>query len=100
TLLQATNRLAEAEPLMRRVVEIMEANLGQSHPNGATALNNLAQLLQDTNRLAEAEPLMRRAVEIIEASLGTDHPYSRITRRNLDDLLGERDLAPQKPQSG
>ena len=63
-LLQATNRLAEAEPLMARVVTIFEKSLGENHPNVATALNNLALLLQATNRLAEAEPLMRRMVEI------------------------------------
>ena len=57
-LLQATNRLAEAEPLMRRALAIDEKSYGPDHPNVAIRLNNLAQLLQDTNRLAEAEPLI------------------------------------------
>ena len=61
-LLQATNRLGEAEPLMRRALAIDEASLGKDHPNVAIDLNNLAQLLQATNRLGEAEPLMRRAL--------------------------------------
>ncbi len=56
-LLQATNRLAEAEPLMRRALAIDEKSFGPEHPNVAIRLNNLALLLQDTNRLAEAEPL-------------------------------------------
>ena len=73
-LLQATNRLAEAEPLMRRALAIDEASFGPDHPNVAIRLNNLAQLLQATNRLAEAEPLMRRALAIDEASFGPDHP--------------------------
>ena len=64
TLLNATNRLGEAELLMRRVVDMMERSYGVNHPNVATALNNLAQLLQDTNRVDEAEPLMRRHLEI------------------------------------
>ena len=59
-LLQATNRLAEAEPLMRRALAIEEASYGREHPNVARALDHLAQLLQATNRLAEADPLMRR----------------------------------------
>ena len=59
-LLQATNRLAEAEPLMRRALAIDEQSYGKEHPNVAIRLNNLALLLQATNRLAEAEPLMRR----------------------------------------
>jgi tetratricopeptide (TPR) repeat protein len=86
-LLQATNRLAEAEPLMARVVEIFENSYGNDHPNVATALNNLAQLLQATNRLAEAEPLMRRALAIDEASYGVDHPMLAITLNNLAQLL-------------
>jgi len=86
-LLKDTNRLAEAEPLMRRALKIDEDSFGQDHPNVAIRLNNLAQLLQATNRLAEAEPLMRRAVEIFEASLGPDHPNSQIGRGNLEALL-------------
>jgi tetratricopeptide (TPR) repeat protein len=73
-LLKATNRLAEAEPLMRRALAIGEKSLGSDHPQVAIRLNNLGQLLQDTNRLAEAEPLMRRALAIDEKSFGPDHP--------------------------
>ena len=65
-LLQATNRLSEAEPLMRRALAIDEQSFGPEHPKVARDLNNLAQLLQATNRLAEAESLMRRALQINE----------------------------------
>ena len=73
-LLQATNRLAEAEPLMRRALAIDEQSFGAEHPNVASDLNNLAQLLQATNRLAEAEPLMRRALAIDEQSSDPSTP--------------------------
>ncbi|MFN9644918.1 MAG: tetratricopeptide repeat protein, partial [Cyanobacteriota bacterium] len=86
-LLQATNRLSEAEPLMRRALAIAEASDGNDHPNVATALNNLAQLLQDTNRLEEAEPLMVRVVEIVEVSYGKDHPNVAPALNNLALLL-------------
>ncbi len=76
-LLQATNRLGEAEPLMRRALAIDEASYGPDHPRVAIRLNNLAQLLQATNRFGEAEPLMRRGLAIDEASYGADHPRSR-----------------------
>ena len=82
-LLQATNRLAEAEPLMRRALAIDEKSYGPDHPNVATDLNNLAQLLQATNRLAEAEPLMRRALAIDEKSYGPEHPNVAIGLNNL-----------------
>ena len=86
-LLQATNRLAEAEPLMRRALAIAEASYGNDHHNVATALNNLAQLLQATNRLAEAEALMRRSLAINEASYGNDHPEVATALNNLALLL-------------
>ena len=73
-MLQDTNRLGEAEPLIRRALAIDEASLGKDHPTVAIDLNNLASLLQATNRLGEAEPLMRRALAIDEASFGKDHP--------------------------
>ena len=44
-LLQATNRLAEAEPLYRRALAIDEKSYGPDHPDVARDLNNLAGLL-------------------------------------------------------
>jgi hypothetical protein len=52
-LLNATNRLAEAEPLMRRHVEIFlkfTAATGQPHPHLQAALGNYADLLQAMGR--------------------------------------------------
>ena len=86
-LLQDTNRLSDAEPLMRRALAIDEASFGPDHPNVARDLNNLAQLLQATNRLSDAEPLMRRALAIDEASFGPDHPKVAIRLNNLAQLL-------------
>ena len=74
---------SQAEPLMRRALEIDEASYGKEHPLVAIRLNNLASLLQDTNRLGKAEPLMRRALEIDEASYGKDHPN---VARDLNNL--------------
>ena len=88
-LLQASNRLGEAEPLMRRALEIDEASFGKDHPNVAIRLNNLATLLQATNRLGEAEPLMRRALEIFRRSLGEEHPYTKTVSMNYELLKVE-----------
>ena len=89
-LLQATNRLAEAEPLMRRALAIDEKSFGPEHPNVAIRLNNLAALLQTTNRLAEAEPLMRRHVVIFldfTRRTGHEHPHLRDAFGNYAGLL-------------
>ena len=78
-LLKATNRLGEAEPLMRRALEIDEASFGGQHPAVAIRLNNLGQLLKATNRLGEAEPLMRRALESTRLpSAGNTRPWRKI----------------------
>jgi|CXWL01.1.fsa_nt_gi tetratricopeptide (TPR) repeat protein len=86
-LLLAKALHGEAEPLMARVVSIVEASLGANHPSVAAALNNLATLLQATNRLDEAEPLMARVVSIVEASLGANHPNVATALNNLAQLL-------------
>ena len=80
-------RNLEAEPLMRRALEIGKKSFGPNHPKVAIRLNNLAQLLQDTHRLGEAEPLMRRALDIDEKNFGLDHPNVAIDLNNLASLL-------------
>lgn len=77
----------KAEPLMRRVVKILENPGGEPFPNYAGALNNLAELLRATNRLGEAEPLYRRALAIDEASFGPNHPDVARDLNNLAKLL-------------
>ena len=80
-------RNLEAEPLMRRALEIDEKSFGPDHPNVAIRLNNLVILLLHTNRLAEAEPLMHRALAIGEKSFGLDHDYVAVLLNNLAQLL-------------
>jgi tetratricopeptide (TPR) repeat protein len=91
-VLQATNRLAEAEPMIRRALAIDEASHGKDHPDVARDLNNLARLLQATNRLAEAEPLMHRMVVIFLAfqrDTGHAHPHRDAAIQNYASLLSE-----------
>jgi tetratricopeptide (TPR) repeat protein len=57
-------RYADAEPLYRRALVIVEKVLGPHHPNVATAMENYAALLRKTNRSAEAEKLEERAKAI------------------------------------
>jgi DNA-binding SARP family transcriptional activator/tetratricopeptide (TPR) repeat protein len=88
-LLRDTNRAAEAEPLLRRSIELREASAGAQHPSVAVALNELAILLHYSNRLAEAEGLYRRALAIDEAAFGADHPAAALRSHNLALLLHE-----------
>ena len=86
-VLHATNRLAEAEPLLRRALAIDEAALGARHPTVANRLRYLALLLEDTNRVEEAEPLLRRALAIDEAAYGERHPTVANRLSGLAQLL-------------
>jgi tetratricopeptide (TPR) repeat protein len=85
--LHSLGNLAEAEALIRRVVDIDEKRLGENHPDFASALNNLGQLLQHTNRASEAEPLMRRALAIDEQGFGPNHFNVARDLNNLATLL-------------
>ena len=91
-LLKDTNRLAEAEPLMRRALAIHEASYCNDHPNVASDLNNLALLLHATNRQTEAETLSGLAARIFLASLGMDHPDTQIAMGNYLKILRAQSL--------
>ena len=98
-MLKDTNRLAEAEPLVRRALAIDEASYGAEHPNVAIRLNNLAQLLQATNRLAEAEPLMRRGLEVLlhfTEQTRYRHPNLAAGTENYRGLLEQLDYNPER----
>ncbi|MHB9024169.1 MAG: tetratricopeptide repeat protein [Armatimonadota bacterium] len=89
---------AEAEPLLRRALEINEQSFGKAHPKVATALHNLSALLQATNRLAEAESLQRRARKIFEQDFGKDHPNVALELKNLAVLFHDTNrLAEAEP---
>ena len=86
-LLQATNRLGEAEPLMRRATGDRRGVVRPGPPQRRPRPQQPGGLLQATNRLGEAEPLMRRALAIDEASYGPDHPNVATDLNNLAQLL-------------
>ncbi len=63
-LYDAQGRYAEAEPLYKRALAILEKALGPEHPYVAQGLENYAVLLRGTGRSAEADRLDARAKEI------------------------------------
>ena len=88
-LLMQMNRLGEAEPLIRRALEIDEALFGVHHPRVAVRMSNLAQVLKASDRLGEAEPLMRRTLEIDRTAFSDHHPAVVRDLNNLAMLLWE-----------
>ena len=79
-------RYAEAEPLYMRALRIREEQLGASHPDTATSLNNLASLYRSQGKYSEAEPLYVRALRIREEQLGASHPSTATSLNNLAGL--------------
>ncbi len=76
-------RYAEAEPLKKRALVILEKVLGPEHNNVATSLNNLAALYMNQGKYGEAESLYQRALEICEKALGPEHPDVATSLNNL-----------------
>jgi len=81
--LQDRARYEQAAPLYQRALAIYEQQLGPTHPDTATSLNNLAQLYQDQGKYPEAEPLYQRALAIYEQQLGPTHPDTATSLNNL-----------------
>ncbi len=73
---------AEAEPLFKRALAIME----KLNADIAPELNNLAALYQRQERYADAEPLFKRALAIREQSLPPGHPELGKYLNNLATL--------------
>jgi tetratricopeptide (TPR) repeat protein len=65
-LYYSQRKYEEAEPLLKRALEIKEKTLGSEHPAVALGLENYAVLLHKLNRGPEAEKLEARAREIRE----------------------------------
>ncbi len=63
-LYEARGRYAEAEPLYKRALAIVEKALGPEHPDVATSLENYAALLRKTERTTEATKMKARAKAI------------------------------------
>jgi serine/threonine protein kinase/tetratricopeptide (TPR) repeat protein len=64
----------EAEPYLRRSLELREEQLGPDHPSVAQSVNGLSTVFSARGEHAQALELQQRALAIWEASLGPEHP--------------------------
>ena len=79
------NRLAEAEELEVKVLELSKQRLGEYHLNTLIAKTQLAGTLIDLHRADEAERLYAGVWEIRRRELGANHPE---TLTSMDILIG------------
>lgn len=97
-LYKAQGNYAEAEPLYRRSLRILEKALGPKHPDVANILNNLGELHKDQGNYAQAEPLYQRSLRIWETALGLEHPSVAHSLNNLAALYAAQgDYAQAEP---
>lgn len=84
-------RDADAEPLYKRALAIMEKTAGLDSFEIAPELNNLAALYKRQQRYAEAEPLFRRALALSERQLPAGHNDLGRAINNLATNLERQD---------
>ena len=84
------HRYAEAEPLFKRALAIIDEVLGSNHLLVASMSIYLAERYREQNRYAEVAPLYLRAAEIQEKALGPSHPDIAKTLNTLAAFYVER----------
>jgi len=79
-------KFESAKAAALEALRIRQEILGESHPDYATSLNNLAALYRSMGDYARAEPLYRQALEIWKKALGESHPDYATSLNNLAAL--------------
>ncbi len=67
-------RYAEAEPLLRKVVDVRRRLLGEKDPGTCNGHHELAFILSQQGQFEEAETLYRKVIALRGSVLGEDHP--------------------------
>ena len=77
----------EAEPMFRRLHEVMMRVHGAEDPETLTTANNLAESLSYQGKYADAERIQREVLEVRKRVLGAEHPDTLTTASNLAESL-------------
>ncbi len=83
SLYAITNRLNEAEGLLKESLSIYQNKFGNSHPLTAGAQQDLGNLYRTQAKYTEAEPLITAALSTNKSRLGEKHPK---TVQSMEDL--------------
>jgi serine/threonine-protein kinase len=88
-------RAAEAEPVLRQVLQDRRSVLGENHPQVATSMRRLATVAASRGGYAEAEQLYRDAAARFRKLLGPDHADVLLTDYYLAGLLSDEGKYPE-----
>jgi serine/threonine protein kinase/tetratricopeptide (TPR) repeat protein len=86
----------QGETHLERARALFSRELGDSHPDALSSVNNLALLYEAQGKYDKAEPLLRQVVEIRRNALGDEHADTLTYMNNLGLLYrakGRLDLA-------
>jgi serine/threonine protein kinase/Tfp pilus assembly protein PilF len=83
SLLRDAARLDEAEPLLRKALEMRRAALGETHHETLVSLNKLALLLRLKGESAAARQMFEQYVAQARAVLGEQHAHVAVGLTNL-----------------
>jgi len=86
-LLMLSNRFQEAEPFLKRSLEIFKESNDNFSEYLALTLNDLGLLFFKTNRIQEAESYLMKSLLIYENCFGGDHPNIGIALNNIAEIL-------------
>ncbi|HWT16242.1 MAG TPA: serine/threonine-protein kinase [Patescibacteria group bacterium] len=89
SLLHATGRADEAEPVLRAALAQIERETPPIHPGRAALSAQLATNYTRRGLPEQAEPLLREALRVKLAIYGSDHPSVDTTRHNLARILAD-----------
>ena len=78
-----TDRLSEAEKLLKESAEIYKTKFGSKHPLTASANQDLGNLFRMQARYPEAEQLLTASLNVNKQKMGVQHPR---TVQNMEDL--------------
>ncbi|MEO8700968.1 MAG: serine/threonine-protein kinase [Kofleriaceae bacterium] len=88
-------RIAEAEPSIRRAVQLFEQAYGLDTPELGSAVGIASQVARGLGKHEEARTLSERTLKILDATLGSDHPTVAGARMNLASSLVEAGKLPE-----
>lgn len=89
--LEAQDRPAEAEGVLRKAVQNGRARVGTPNPEHARHLAQLARVLEAEDRLTDAEAALRKALEVTRVALGEGHPDYAGRLNALAGILSAQD---------
>jgi tetratricopeptide (TPR) repeat protein len=90
-ILQTRNKLAEAEPVLKRSLAIMERSKGPDHEDNSWILATLGNVCSDLSKFEEAETYFRKAISVNEKALGPVNLNVAVGLEKLADVLRKTD---------